>query len=63
MQKNALKSTNFKAFFIRNHRLIIATFYCHLLTPAFMLGTKKTAEFGFSHGLSNIKGRRFMAKA
>jgi hypothetical protein len=28
-----------------------------------MLGTKKTAEFGFSHDLSDIKYSKFMAKA
>jgi hypothetical protein len=44
----------------RNYRLYVAKY---ALTPAFMLGIKKTAEFGFSHEFNRSFNPIFSAKA
>jgi hypothetical protein len=49
-----------KGIFFRNYRLYVAKY---ALTPAFMLGIKKTAELGFSHEFNRIFNRIFRAKA
>jgi hypothetical protein len=48
------------ALFFHNYRFYVAKYP---LTPAFMLGIKKTAAFGFSHEFVRISTRIFRAKA